>query len=223
MSPDRQGPAQGAGPPEIDAVLFDYGGVLAGSPFESFARHERERGLPDGFIRGLNATNPHDNAWARLERNELSFDDFCDAFEAEAAAAGGTIDTRALFGSLTGDLRPEMVDAVRRCSERFKTALLTNNFVLPTTDAAAGSALAEVIELFDAVVASSEVGLRKPDVRFYELACQKLDVEPSRAVFLDDLGVNLKPARAMGMVTIKVEDPASALDELETVLGLPLR
>ena len=207
----------------VEAVLFDYGGVMAGSPFEAFADHERAQGLPEGFIRQLNATNHHDNAWARLERNELTFEDFCDVFEAEAAAAGGTVDARLLFASLTGDLRPEMVEAVRRCRERYKTGLLTNNFVLPTADAGAGSAMAAVLELFDAVVASSEVGLRKPDVRFYELACEKLDVEPSRAVFLDDLGVNLKPARAMGMMTIKVVDPATALLELEGVLGIPLR
>lgn len=222
MTTDRRPPARGPGGVEIEAVLFDYGGVLAGSPFETFARYERDQGLPEGFLRTLNATNPHDNAWARLERNELGFDDFCEAFEAEAAAAGATVDTRALFGALTGELRPEMVEAVRRCSDRFKTGLLTNNFVLPTTDTPAGSALAEVAGLFDAVVASSEVGLRKPDARFYELACEKLDVEPSRAVFLDDLGVNLKPARAMGMVTIKVVDPPAALAELEAVLGIPL-
>jgi putative hydrolase of the HAD superfamily len=220
---DRVAPVEAAGGAEIEAVLFDYGGVIAGSPFEAFARHEQEQGLPEGFLRSLNATNPHHNAWARLERNELSFDEFCEAFEAEAAAAGGRVDTRALFGSLTGDLRPEMVEAVRRCTGRFKTGLLTNNFVLPTAEATTGSGLAEVLELFDAVVASSEVGLRKPDVRFYELACETLDVEPSRAVFLDDLGVNLKPARAMGMTTIKVADPAAALAELEAVLRVPLR
>ena len=207
----------------VEAVLFDYGGVLAGSPFEAFARYERDQGLPEGFLRALNASNHHDNAWARLERNECSFDDFCDAFEAEAAAAGGAVDARALFASFTGDLRPEMVQAVRRCAGRFKTGLLTNNFVLPAAEPGLGSGLAEVIGLFDAVVASSEVGLRKPDVRFYELACEKLDVDPSRAVFLDDLGVNLKPARAMGMVTIKVVDPIAALVELEAVLGVSLR
>jgi putative hydrolase of the HAD superfamily len=207
----------------VGAVLFDFGGVLAGSPFEAFARYEAEQGLPSGFIRAVNATNHHDNAWARLERNELSFDQFCDAFEAEAVDAGGRVDTRSLFANLSGDLRPEMVEAVRRCRGHYKTGLLTNNFVTPLTGAERSAAVDEVLGLFDAVIESSVVGIRKPDPRFYELACRQLDVTPDRAVFLDDLGVNLKPARAMGMVTIKVDDPQSALAELEGVLGIPLR
>ena len=217
-----------AGPPPadaatFDAVLFDFGGVLAGSPFDAFARYEREHGLPEGFLRQVNATNHHDNAWARLERNELSFEDFCDAFEAEAAAAGGKVDTRELFATLSGELRPAMLEAVRRCKERFKTGLLTNNFVTPLTGTERGMAVGEVLRLFDVVVESSVVGLRKPDPRFYELACRELGIEPARAVFLDDLGVNLKPARAMGMATIKVLDPDAALDELQELLGIPLR
>jgi putative hydrolase of the HAD superfamily len=207
----------------MEAVLFDFGGVLSTSPFDAFARYETEQGLPSGFIRTLNATNHHDNAWARLERNEVGFEEFCSAFEAEAAAAGGRLDTRALFGMLAGSIRPEMVEAVRRCRRQFKTGLLTNNFVRPDAGAGEGMALGEVLELFDVVVASSEVGIRKPDPRFYELACRSLAVAPERSVFLDDLGVNLKPARAMGMVTIKVEDPATALVELEAVLRISLR
>jgi putative hydrolase of the HAD superfamily len=210
-------------PTAVDAVLFDFGGVLSGSPFEAFARYEKEQGLPEGFIRSLNATNHHDNAWARLERNELDFDAFCNAFEEEARAAGGHVDTRALFAMLGGTLRSEMVEAVRRCRTRFKTALLTNNFVTPSAGIGEGLAAGELLDLFDVVVASTEVGMRKPDPRFYELACTLLGIQPDRAVFLDDLGINLKPARAMGMVTIKVEDPAEALAALEGVLGIPLR
>lgn len=224
MSLDDRGASPAAGGAgAVDAVLFDYGGVLAGSPFEAFERYEAEQGLPNGFIRSLNATNHHDNAWARLERNELGFEEFCDAFEAEATAAGGTIDARALFAMFSGEIRPDMVEAVRRCRERWKTGLLTNNFVTPLSGTERGMAIGEVLGLFDVVVESSVVGIRKPDPRFYELACRELEVTPDRAVFLDDLGVNLKPARAMGMVTIKVGDPQSALAELETVLGVPLR
>ncbi|HLX88436.1 MAG TPA: HAD-IA family hydrolase [Acidimicrobiales bacterium] len=207
----------------VDAVLFDFGGVLAGSPFDAFDRYEQSAQLPAGFIRSLNATNPHDNAWARLERNELTFDEFCLAFEAEAAGAGGRIDTRALFSSFSGELRPEMIEAVRRCRTRFKTGLLTNNFVTPLVEGERAGQLSEVLALFDAVVESSVVGIRKPDPKFYELACRMLGVEPHRSVFLDDLGVNLKPARALGMVTIKVTESDAALGELEAVLGLPLR
>jgi putative hydrolase of the HAD superfamily len=203
-------------------VLFDFGGVITDSPFDAFGRYEREHGLPAGFIRNLNATNHLDNAWARLERNELGFDAFCDAFEAEARAAGGHLDARDLFAMFTGDLRPEMLEAVRRCNEHFKTGLLTNNFVTPMAQSRY-SVLAEVLAMFDAVVESSVVGVRKPDERFYLLACEALSIVPGEAVFLDDLGVNLKPARALGMLTIKVTDTPGALTELEGFLGIPLR
>ena len=76
--------------------------------------------------------------------------------------------------------------------------------------------------MFDVVIESSKVGVRKPDPRFYEIALDAVDVAPDDAVFLDDLGVNLKPARALGMTTIKVDDPAVALAELEAVVGFPL-
>jgi putative hydrolase of the HAD superfamily len=206
----------------IAAVLFDFGGVITDSPFDAFRRYEQDHGLPDGFIRGVNATNHLDNAWARLERNELDFDAFCEAFEAETLAAGGRIDARDLFAMFSGQLRPEMVEAVRRCGEHFKTGLLTNNFVTPIS-ASGYSALAEVLAMFDAVVESSVVGVRKPDERFYLMACDALDVSPRQSVFLDDLGVNLKPARALGMATIKVTDTSSALTELEEVTGITLR
>jgi putative hydrolase of the HAD superfamily len=209
-------------PRPIAAVLFDFGGVITDSPFDAFERYEREHGLPEGFIRSVNATNHLDNAWARLERNELGFDAFCDAFDAEARAAGGQIDARDLFAMFSGRLRPDMVEAVRRCTQRFKTGLLTNNFVTPISGSGY-SALSEVLALFDAVVESSVVGVRKPDERFYTMACDALGIAPNQAVFLDDLGVNLKPARAMGMVTIKVSDTTSALTELEQVLGITLR
>jgi len=210
------------GSPRISAVLFDFGGVITDSPFEAFERYERDHGLPSGFIRTVNVTNHLDNAWARLERNELGFEAFCDAFEAEAHAAGGRVDARDLFAMFSGELRPEMVEAVRRCKEHFKTGLLTNNFVTPLAQSRV-SVLGEVLALFDAVVESSVVGVRKPDARFYLLACEALAVTPGEAVFLDDLGVNLKPARALGMHTIKVTDTSQALTELGELLGIALR
>jgi putative hydrolase of the HAD superfamily len=209
-------------PRHIAAVLFDFGGVITDSPFDAFERYERDHGLAPGFIRTVNSTNHHDNAWARLERNELGFDAFCDAFEAETRAAGGAVDARQLFAMFSGQLRPDMVEAVRRCNRHFKTGLLTNNFVTPISESAY-SALSEVLAMFDAVIESSVVGVRKPDERFYRLACEALAIAPTEAVFLDDLGVNLKPARALGMVTIKVTDTSSALAELERVVGIPLR
>jgi putative hydrolase of the HAD superfamily len=205
----------------IRAVLFDLGGVILTSPFEAFARYERERGLPPDAIRAVNATDPDTNAWARLERGELSLDQFAVAFEREAADLGHELDGHEVLALLGGDVRPAMVEAVRRCSARLRTGLLTNNFV--AVDGFADSPMVGILELFDTVVESSVIGVRKPDPRFYELACELLAIEPTEAVFLDDLGVNLKPARAMGMATIKVVDPDDALRELERHVGFDLR
>ena len=205
----------------VRAVLWDFGGVILTSPFDAFASYERDAGLPDGFIRGLNSTNPDGNAWARFERSEVTFDEFCRLFEAEAVAAGGTLDARTLMLGLRGEVRPAMVRALSRIRDAgLLQALLTNNFV--GEDDPGMGALHDVVSIFDAVVESSRVGVRKPDVRFYELACSLLDVAPDECVFLDDLGVNLKPARAMGMRTIKVVDPSVALGELSAVLGFAL-
>jgi putative hydrolase of the HAD superfamily len=202
-------------------VLWDFGGVILESPFDGFARYEQERGLEPGFLRGLIATDPDSNAWARLERGEVDLAEFTELFEREAGAAGGTVDGAAVLGALTGRPRPEMVEAVRRCAERLPTGLVTNNFTLGGTGPARPEVEA-ILALFHVVVESSKVGLRKPDPRIYELACNELGITPVGTVFLDDLGVNLKPARAMGMTTIKVTDAAAALAELEGVLGFPL-
>ena len=203
----------------IRAVIFDVGGVISTSPFEAFARYEADNGLPDGLLRGLNATNSDSNAWARLERSEVDLPTFAALYEAEAAAAGHTIDGLAVLALLSGDIRPAMVEAVRRCHERLKTAFLTNNFGVVDGAGPWNGVRADV----DVIVKSSRVGLRKPDPAIYRLVCDELEIEPHEAVFLDDLGVNLKPARALGMTTIKVVDPDAALDELEAVVGFALR
>ncbi len=206
-------------PGAVRAVLWDMGGVLTTSPFEAFARYERERGLSPGFLRGVNATNPDDNAWARLERGELDPLRFDAAFAAESAAAGHRVPGSDVLALLVGDLRPGMLRAVAACRERATTALLTNN-VTPLD--AVEPEIAAVLGHFDVVCQSSEMGSRKPELEFYRTACARATVDPSEAVFLDDLGVNLKPARAMGMRTIKVETPERALDELAAITGWPV-
>jgi putative hydrolase of the HAD superfamily len=230
-------------PAVIRAALFDFGGVIVAGPWEAFADYEREHDLPVGLIRQINATDPDTNAWAQLERREVDLDGFAERFEAEAAALGHRVDGRQVLALLADPagaarVRPEMVEAVRRCSERLVTGLLTNNFVSMEGEGMAGGrgegtaggrgegmaggAFASLVGVFDAVIESSQVGVRKPDPRFYELACATLDIQPDEAVFLDDLGVNLKPARALGMATIKVVDPADAIAELEAIVGFPL-
>jgi len=206
----------------IRAVFWDFGGVITTSPFESFARYERDNGLPPGFIRSLNAANHHENAWAKLERSEVGFDDFCALYEAEAAAAGHTLDARAVLACLSGDVRPAMVRALRLIkASGLKQACLTNNFVGATVEDA--KARTPVLDLFDVIIESSKIGVRKPEPAFYRIACAKLAIEPAEAVMLDDLGVNLKPARELGMKTIKVVEERRALEELEAMLGLRLR
>lgn len=207
----------------ISAVFFDFGGVILSSPFDAFASYEQRSGLPVGFLRMVNATDPDTNAWARLERNEISVENFVKAFEHEASSAGHDVDARAVLGCLVGELRPAMVEAVRRCRATHHVALLTNNIVSVSGVAPGGAGRFDhVLTLFDEIIESSVVGVRKPDPRFYELACERVGVAASEVVFLDDLGVNLKPARAMGMTTIKVDDPAVALAELERLLGIDL-
>lgn len=204
----------------IRAVMFDFGGVISSSPFESFARLEAERGLPPGFIRTVNSTDPDDNAWAQLERGEVDVDTFGALWSAEARALGHDVDGRHVLEMLAGEIRPQMVAAIRSCSSSYKTACLTNNF--SRAEAVVSEEVAAIYALFDAVLESRVLGVRKPDPRFYELACERLGVSPEQCVFLDDLGVNLKPARALGMHTIKVSDPEQALDELGRVVGLAL-
>ncbi len=204
----------------VRAVLWDFGGVIFASPFEAFNRYEEAAGLPRDCIRRLNATNPDTNAWARFERTEVGFAEFCELFEGEALALGHRLDARQVMQALHGDVRPQMVEAVRRLrAAGLKTAGLTNNVAFD--DQAPDRS--ELHALFDVVIESSKVGVRKPERRFYEMACAALDVAGHECAFLDDLGVNLKPAAAMGMRTIKVIDPDTALVELEAIVGIALR
>lgn len=206
----------------VSAVFFDFGGVILSSPFEAFERYERRSGVEPGTIRSLNATNPNDNAWARLERGESRIEQFIEEFEAEAHSIGVDLDGRAVIDCLRGDLRPEMLRALEVCGDHMVTALLTNNFISGDPEWASGGAFSELLGRFDVVVESSQVGCRKPETQFYRMALDRAGVEPSEVVFLDDLGINLKPAREMGMHTIKVEDPIEALRELESVTGLSI-
>lgn len=210
----------------ISAVLWDFGGVITTSPFEAFRRYEAERGLPTDTIRTINSTAPDTNAWARFERNEITAAEFDVAFADEARRLGHDIRGFDVLQLLSGDVRPEMVEAIGRVSRAgLKTACLTNNVVHPSQpDTEPRSrAAADVMGLFDAVIESSKVGCRKPEKRFYDIACDAIGVPASRCVFLDDLGINLKPAAAMGMTTIKVVSAHQALEELEGVLAITLR
>ena len=213
---------------QFRAVIFDLGGVVLPSPFAAFRAYEHAQGLPHRFVSEVIVRGGDHGAWSRFERGELAPDDFAPAFEAECAAAGGTVVVADLFGSMTGDSGPipEVVTAIRAIRARgLRTGALTNNWADADGEShvTGDSPLArELADLFDTIVESARVGLRKPDTRIYELVCERLGVTPAESVFLDDLGANLKPARAMGMTTIKVDDPVIAVAELAAVLGLDL-
>ena len=207
----------------IEAVIWDFGGVITTSPFEAFARFEQERGLPKDFIRTINATNHLENAWAKFERAKVSYSEFDELFKAEAIAAGHEVRGADVLPLLAGLPRPEMVEALRRIHARMKTGCITNNLPAKESGAMAGMYKADIMKMFNHVIESAKIGLRKPDPKIYRLMIEALDVDPNKCVYLDDLGVNLKPARDMGMKTIKVMEPGPALDQLEGYVGFALR
>jgi putative hydrolase of the HAD superfamily len=209
----------------FEAVIWDFGGVLTSSPFEAFARFEAERGLPADIIRRTNTVNHLENAWAKFERAEVDIETFDRLFAAESLALGAEVRGRDVLPLLSGDLRPEMVEALRRIKSKFKTGCITNNLPANAIGSAGGRTLyvAEVMALFDHVIESAKIGLRKPDPKIYRMMVEALGVDPKRCIYLDDLGINLKPAREMGMTTIKVVGAKQALAELEAATGLSLR
>lgn len=209
----------------IKAILWDFGGVITTSPFEAFNRYEKENGIPVDFIRKVNSTNPLDNAWAKFESSRISIDQFDREFETESKAAGFAIPGRHILSLLVGDIRPKMVSALKSCKEHFTVGCLTNNMKFgKNSNFPAENSLAKdyqkVMNLFDHVIESSVEGVRKPDPEIYRIALDRLQVKPDECIFLDDLGINLKPAKAMGMKTIKVVDPDEALKELEVFTGV---
>src|SRR5215475_11776817 len=208
----------------IEAVIWDFGGVLTTSPFEAFARFETERGLPADIVRRTNAANHLENAWAKFERAEVDIEAFDGLFAAESRALGAEVRGRDVLPLLSGDLRPEMVEALKRIKTKFKTGCITNNLPNNAIGSASGRKLyvAEVMALFDHVIESAKIGLRKPDPRIYQMMVEALEIDPKSSIYLDDLGINLKPARAMGMTTIKVSSAPQAITELEAATGLTL-
>jgi putative hydrolase of the HAD superfamily len=211
------------------AVLWDFGGVILSSPFEAFNHYEAAVGLPRDFIRSVNATNPHTNAWAHLERSDITPAQFDQAFADDSRALGHEVRGADVLALLAGEVRPQMVAALDTLKAAgYKIACLTNNVVThddPALEVIADDrtvAIAAIMDRFDAIVESSKVGVRKPEPRFYEIACELLGVQPTECVFLDDLGINLKPAAEMGMATIKVVDPDAALEDLSSLLDLQL-
>lgn len=209
----------------IEAVIWDFGGVFTTSPFEAFNRFEADMGLPKDLIRRVNSTNPDTNAWALFERNEVDTDRFDALFLEESTALGHPVRGADVLPLLNGMLRPRMVEALKACKAQFKVGCITNNVVSmhsPGQDAGqrAAGAMAQVMPLFDAIIESSKAGVRKPDPKIYLMMCELLSVKPEACVYLDDLGINCKPAAGLGMKAIKVMDVDQTLGELAVHTGL---
>lgn len=213
-------------------VIFDFGGVITASPFEAFNRLEEERGLPRDFVRRVNSIDPDDNAWAKFERAEIDAAAFDALFAEEARALGHELAGEAVLAVIAGAVRPAMVAALDTLKTNgFRIGCITNN--VPggkmgikgagmTRSEDAANEVARIMARFEHVIESSKAGVRKPDPRIYLMMCEKLGVAPGACVYLDDLGVNCKPAAALGMHAIKVTSGEQALADLSAVLGMPL-
>ena len=210
---------------QLQAILWDFGGVFTTSPFENFNKLEAELGAPQDFIRQVNSTNPDKNAWAQFESNSVSLDDFDVLFADESEGLGFRIEGKAVINVLSGDLRPRMVEVLKVCKQHYKVACITNNVkagkgpgMNQNTEKA--NQVGQVMDLFDAIIESSVVGIRKPNPAIYQMACKTLEVNPQDCAFLDDLGINLKPAKELGMATIKVLTEDQAISDLSKLTGL---
>lgn len=213
-------------PHPFAAVIFDFGGVITASPFEAFNRLEAERGLPRDFVRRVNAADPQHNAWARLERAEIDTGTFDALFAQEAEAFGHRLPGRDVLSVIAGEVRPEMVAALRRLKAAgYRLGCITNNMLSEESrpgEAAMATRYAEAMGLFEHVIESARAGVRKPDPRIYRMMCDALGVEPKECVYLDDLGINCKPAAALGMRAIKVTSGEQALAKLGALLAIDL-
>ena len=212
----------------IRAVFWDFGGVITTSPFDSFNIYEKSQNLPKDLIRTINSTNPDNNAWAKLERSEIDQEEFDSLFEVESRQFGHSVAGKQVLALLKGQIRPEMVKALREIKDKLIQGCLTNNIQstegqeLETDNAAISGTHQEIMGLFDFVFESSKENVRKPDPKFYQLACKRGKVNPNEVIFLDDLGINLKPAKALGMKTIKVVRTEDALQDLQDLLDFPI-
>lgn len=203
------------------AVIWDFGGVITSSPFEAFNKFELDNNLPKDIIRTINSENPDDNAWAKFERNDIDLNEFDTLFSKEADKKGFQISGKQVVKLLSGDIRKPMVDFLLSLKENYKLGCITNNIQNSKDDKVNHlNQASQVMKIFDHIIESSRVGLRKPDPKIYYMSCDALGVRPEECIYLDDLGINLKPARKIGMTTIKVIDPNEAIDEVKKYLQL---
>ena len=203
------------------AIIWDFGGVITSSPFEAFNKFELSNNLPKDIIRTINSENPDDNAWAKFERNDINLNEFDNLFSIEAYKKGFKISGKQVVKLLTGEIRKQMVDFLFLLKKDYKLGCITNNIQNSNNEKVNHlNEAGQVMKIFDHIIESSKVGLRKPDPKIYYMSCDALGVKPEECIYLDDLGINLKPAREIGMTTIKVIDPNAAINEVKKYLQL---
>ena len=207
------------------SIFWDFGGVITSSPFEAFNSFEKDNDIPKDFIRQVNSMNPNENAWAQLEQSKISLEEFDGLFAMESKKLGKEIQGSDVLSLLHGEIRPKIVQAIKKFkSLGFFQACLTNNFDSKDRDVSAlddkNEERMEIMQLFDFIIESKKIGVRKPNRKFYEIALNKTKVNPKETIFLDDLGINLKPARHLKITTIKVLSEKQALSELSGLTGI---
>lgn len=203
------------------AIIWDFGGVITSSPFEAFNKFELSNNLPKDIIRSINSENSDNNAWAKFERNDIDLNEFDELFSIEASNKGYEISGKSVVKLLSGDIRKSMVDFLLLLKKNFKLGCITNNIQNDKNDRINHlNDASKVMEIFDHIIESSKVGLRKPDPKIYHMSCDALGVNPTECIYLDDLGINLKPAKKIGMTTIKVIDPDDAIREVKNYIKL---
>jgi putative hydrolase of the HAD superfamily len=206
----------------IKTIIFDFGGVITNSPIEGFKLLEEKHGYDKGLITNINMNNPNDNAWAKSERGEIDIHTFLEEFEKEALEIGQKIDAREILQQLYGSMRENIINKIKLLSnsKKYKLICLTN--VLKGVDIFTPKerviAVSHVMRYFDKIYESYKLNMRKPETRIYQYILNEMNIKPQETVFLDDLGMNLKPARQLGINTIKVVNPKDAINELDQLL-----
>jgi putative hydrolase of the HAD superfamily len=213
----------GIDPSRIHAAVFDLGGVFLAGGVEAVASFGERHGVPsDAWTTIRRELFDHETGlWCDVERGTCTFDDFVVRLRARTAEHGVTLSAQDArnFMQNTGEsgrerLRPEIVDAAARLHARMPTALLTNN-IREWRDE--WRTLIDVDALFDVVIDSCEVGARKPEPAIYEVTRDRLGLPHDALFFLDDIGANLKIARAFGWQTLRYDDTARVLEVLDAI------
>ena len=206
----------------IKTIIFDFGGVITNSPIEGFKLLEEKHGYNKGLITNINMNNPDDNAWAKSERGEIDIYTFLEEFEKEALEIGQKIDAREILQQLYGSMRDNMINKIKLLSDSKKYKLICLTNVLKGVDIFTPkervSAVNQVMTYFDIIYESYKLNMRKPETRIYQYILNEINIKPEETVFLDDLGMNLKPARQLGINTIKVINSKDAINELDQIL-----